>query len=133
MIFIFYFILQRIFFPIIINIAIALTCGIIIFNFKTISSLFLVSIMVIYMPLSQLIQSQFVASNNTIFRILWLFTTLDKVNRANYSIYIFRKDINDIDHLIINTKYQQASMGLIIFFTSLLVFYNIKIILIKLK
>lgn len=125
-IFISYF--KKFFFPIIINIAIALTCGIIIFNFKAISSLFLVSIMVIYMPLSQLIQSQFVASDNTIFRILWYSSQPWIKSTGLIIVFIFfRKDVNDFDQLIINTKYQTGlSMGLIIFFTSLLVFYNIK-------
>ena len=46
--------------------------------------------MVIYMPLSQLIQSQFVASNNTIFRILWFSQPIKSLGLI--IVFIFKKD-----------------------------------------
>ena len=119
---------KKFFFPIIINIAIAITCGIIIFKFKSISSLFLVSVMVIYMPLSQLIQSQFVASNSTILRILW-FSSQPWIKSIGLIIVLifFKRNINNFEQLIIDINLQTGlSMALVIFFTSLLVYNNIK-------
>ena len=84
--------------------------------------------MVIYMPLSQLIQSQFVASNDTIFRILW-FSSQPWIKSIGLIIVLifFKRNITNLEQLIIDINLQTGlSMGLVIFFAFLLVYHNIK-------
>ena len=124
-IFISYF--KKFFIPIIINLVTAITFGIVIFNLKNISSLLLISVMVIYIPLSQLIQSQFIVANNTIFRILW-FSSQPWIKSIGLIILFlfFKKEYYDIDQLVNTTNILTAiSMGFIIFIIALLVYQNI--------
>jgi len=119
---------KRIIIPIIINIFIAIICGIFIFNFKNISSLFLISVMIIYIPLSQLIQSQFISSNNTFSRVLW-FSSQPWIKSLGFIFILFfnKESIYNFDQVIVSAKLKTAIfMGILIVIIFLLVFHNIK-------
>lgn len=126
LIFISYF--KKIIKPIIINILISIICGIFIFKLNNLSSLFLVSVLVIYLPLSQLIQSQFIASNNTLYKILW-FSLQPWIKSLGIIILLlfYRNNLNNINELLINAKFKTGFfMAIIIIIMSLFVIKNLK-------
>ncbi len=132
-IFISYF--KKIINPILINILISIICGIFIFKLNNLSSLFLVSVLVIYLPLSQLIQSQFIASNNTFYKIIW-FSSQPWIKSLGIIIILlfYRNNLNNINELIINAKFQTGfCMGIVIIIMSLFVVKNLKNISKKIK
>ncbi len=133
-IFIFVSYFKKIIKPIIINILMSIICGIFIFKLNNLSSLFLVSVLVFYLPLSQLIQSQFIASNNTVYKILW-FSSQPWIKSLGIIILLFyRNNLNNINELIINAKFKTGfCMGIIIIIMSLLVVRNLKNISKKIK